>query len=98
MICFFVFLFLPEKADFVFGYDPILPLFLLELYSSHPPSKLKVYFAKCFLRTTRSNKPKQPICVCGPITVGLRLAKIRCHKNKNGIMKMFFHEGEYILR
>ena len=61
----------PKRVEFGFPYS----------YIGAP----KVYFGKCFSELLHSNKnltqltenqPKQPICECGPTTVGSRLAKI----------------------
>ena len=38
------------------------------------------------------NQLNQPICVCGPKTIGSKFVKIRKKKKKqNGIINMFFH-------
>ena len=86
MICF---LFLPEKVDFGFGCDPILPLFF-PIAIEGPQKQKSFILANVFSELLHSNtnliqltedQRKRPIrvCVCGPITVGLRLAKIRSH-------------------
>ena len=84
------FLFLPEKVDFGFGYDPILPpLFPIAIWG--PPKQKRFVLSNVFVELLHSNtnlpqltenQPKQPICVCGPMAVGLRLIKIRPHVKK----------------